>query len=216
MNPFLLYRKCYHAQAKAFCESVTGSQQGVSAVVGESWRRETEEVKLGFRAWAEVEKRGHREAWPEWRFRPVFKGKGKGTEEVEEEIVVGGDGSVEEQDLAGWEMPLEMPGFDAGYPGLQGLMAPFDQAAAMDPTLLADFSALQFHGAFPEINFQQQPVLCAGCACVVPELNTPAVADIFQYPAPIIPDTFTQGSTPEEDFFAGEFIDPRLLNADQF
>lgn len=87
-NAFMLYRKCYRAQAQAFCKQVTGNEQGVSFACGESWRRETEAVKWGFRAWAEMEVKAHREAWPGWRYTPTPAGgqqKGKGVETVEEE-----------------------------------------------------------------------------------------------------------------------------------
>ncbi|KAK4149321.1 hypothetical protein C8A00DRAFT_18966, partial [Chaetomidium leptoderma] len=69
-NAFLLYRMCYKLQARALCQAVTGSEQGVSVVCGASWRLETDDVRAGFKIWADVEAEKHREAFPDWRFKP--------------------------------------------------------------------------------------------------------------------------------------------------
>ncbi len=70
LNAFLLYRKTYHARARAFSKRVMDCQQGASSVCGVSWHIEGDEVREKFRALAEVERVRHAEAFPSWKYQP--------------------------------------------------------------------------------------------------------------------------------------------------
>ncbi|KAJ4291597.1 hypothetical protein N0V88_006197 [Collariella sp. IMI 366227] len=69
-NAFILYRKCYHARFVAYCKQKTGNEQTVSCVSGLSWKLEPVEIRAKFAEWAEQEKKGHAEAWPEYKYAP--------------------------------------------------------------------------------------------------------------------------------------------------
>jgi hypothetical protein len=89
-NAFMLYRKCYNARAAAVCKGVMRSrwreeQQSVSAICGMSWQRETAAVTEKFSKWAELEKAGHREAYPDWRYSRAPKKRSKSSKGKEEE-----------------------------------------------------------------------------------------------------------------------------------
>ena len=56
---------------------VNAGHKGVSQLAGESWRRETQEVRELFEWYAQMEKRAHEEAWPDYKYLPVLRGGAK-------------------------------------------------------------------------------------------------------------------------------------------
>ncbi|KAL6858648.1 hypothetical protein J3F83DRAFT_354168 [Trichoderma novae-zelandiae] len=75
LNAFMLYRRSYQNVAKAYCSK--DNHQQVSAICGLSWRNlEQEKVKLAFKDLADVERRNHGEAFPEYKYDPLHLKKG--------------------------------------------------------------------------------------------------------------------------------------------
>ncbi|TFB05810.1 hypothetical protein CCMA1212_002364 [Trichoderma ghanense] len=75
LNAFMLYRRSYQNIAKAYCSK--DNHQQVSAICGLSWRNlEQQEVKLAFKDLADVERRKHGEAFPEYKYDPLHSKKG--------------------------------------------------------------------------------------------------------------------------------------------
>ena len=77
MNSFMLYRYAY---AERIAEYAGANHQLISKVAGESWRRETEEVRALFEEFARVEKEGHKETWVGYRYVPGPARRGVGRE----------------------------------------------------------------------------------------------------------------------------------------
>ncbi|OTA01930.1 hypothetical protein A9Z42_0022690 [Trichoderma parareesei] len=76
LNAFMLYRRSYQNIAKAYCSK--DNHQQVSAICGLSWRNlEQPEVKLAFKDLADVERRKHGEAFPEYKYDPLHLKKGE-------------------------------------------------------------------------------------------------------------------------------------------
>ena len=74
MNSFMLYRAAYTERIQELGrDNGTRSNQVVSSVAGESWRMETEEVKREFAELAELYKKMHKEAFPEYKYQPAQK-----------------------------------------------------------------------------------------------------------------------------------------------
>jgi hypothetical protein len=68
LNSFMLYRSAYIPEAKArYSQS---KQQELSAIVADSWRRESQKVREAYEAYAMIERRNHYEAYPEYKFSP--------------------------------------------------------------------------------------------------------------------------------------------------
>ena len=86
MNSFMLYRSCYAERTKQWCTQ--NNHQVVSAVSGESWPMEPEEVRNQFNEWAKIERANHAAAHPEYKFSPSKAGnkrrKGEFTDDEEE------------------------------------------------------------------------------------------------------------------------------------
>ena len=72
MNSFMLYRAAYTERIQALGRE-NGNHQIVSAVAGESWRMETEEVRREFAELAELDKRMHKVAFPGYKYLPALK-----------------------------------------------------------------------------------------------------------------------------------------------
>ncbi|KXT06505.1 hypothetical protein AC578_6058 [Pseudocercospora eumusae] len=68
MNSFMLYRSAYANRTKQWCSQ--NNHQVVSAVAGESWPMEPEEVRNQFDEWAKTERQHHQEAHPQYKFSP--------------------------------------------------------------------------------------------------------------------------------------------------
>jgi len=68
-NAFILYRKAYHKRAQEWCDLISG--QAASMVTAQSWAIETEELKLRFKHWADIDRINHRAAFPGYQFRPM-------------------------------------------------------------------------------------------------------------------------------------------------
>lgn len=64
---FDLYRICYIERVKVFCKGITTHPLCLRGICSAGWVRETPTVKKQFRKWANVERRGHEEAFPNWR-----------------------------------------------------------------------------------------------------------------------------------------------------
>ncbi|KAL7820512.1 hypothetical protein V8C44DRAFT_347064 [Trichoderma aethiopicum] len=101
LNAFMLYRRSYQNIAKAYCSK--DNHQQVSAICGLSWRNlEQPEVKLAFKDLADVERRKHGEAFPEYKYDPLHLKKGEDkhtplsppTPDGSDVEVVNGHGSV--------------------------------------------------------------------------------------------------------------------------
>lgn len=86
MNSFMLYRSCYAERTKQWCTQ--NNHQVVSAVSGESWPMEPEEVRNQFNEWSKIERANHAAAHPEYKFSPSKAGskrrKGEFTDDEEE------------------------------------------------------------------------------------------------------------------------------------
>ncbi|KAF3049709.1 hypothetical protein E8E11_005972 [Didymella keratinophila] len=82
LNSFMLYRSAYIPEAKA--QYSRSRQQELSAIVGESWRRESQKVRQAYEAYALIERRNHHEAYPEYKFSPKKLTMKKGDTSSEE------------------------------------------------------------------------------------------------------------------------------------
>jgi hypothetical protein len=68
INCFMLYRRAFIDSAIAM---VSIKQQHVlSAIIADSWRRESADVREQFEQLANIEKYHHRELWPDYKFSP--------------------------------------------------------------------------------------------------------------------------------------------------
>ena len=67
-NSFLLYRKAYQKRAKEWCDQECG--MAASIITAQSWAIETEEVKLQFKEWADIERSHHKIAFPGYKYDP--------------------------------------------------------------------------------------------------------------------------------------------------
>ncbi|KNG52800.1 HMG box protein [Stemphylium lycopersici] len=82
LNSFMLYRSAYISEAKA--RYSRSKQQELSAIVADSWRRESQKVRQAYETYAAIERRNHHEAYPEYRFSPrklTMKGGDPGLED---------------------------------------------------------------------------------------------------------------------------------------
>lgn len=68
MNGFMLYRKAYSARCKAYLD--VENHQNVSVGIGQSWHKESEEIREQFNAWSKIERVNHAIAFPEYKFQP--------------------------------------------------------------------------------------------------------------------------------------------------
>lgn len=68
MNSFMLYRSCYADRLKEW--SAQNNHQVVSAVAGESWPMESDEVRQRFDDWSKLERANHQLAFPAYKFSP--------------------------------------------------------------------------------------------------------------------------------------------------
>ncbi|EME49540.1 hypothetical protein DOTSEDRAFT_49782 [Dothistroma septosporum NZE10] len=68
MNSFMLYRSCYADRLKEW--SAQNNHQVVSAVAGESWPMESDEVRQQFDDWSKLERANHQLAFPAYKFSP--------------------------------------------------------------------------------------------------------------------------------------------------
>ena len=189
-NAFLLYRRTYDTRARAFCERLMRSQQGVSYITGVSWHLEEEEVREKFRALAEVERLGHLEAFPGWRYVPVHKVrevvKEEAIEEAVEDVEVAADADADavmvpqegvdvwgDYNFNGFNNDLDIDDFDYQY-GMylqweQGVMvenAFFDDASLMAPvddaSLMAPVEDVVFQAAaYDPLLLADDPLLLA-------------------------------------------------------
>lgn len=75
MNAFMLYRKAYQGRAKEYMKQL--NHQVVSTVCGTSWKRETLAFRDQFKAWADIERANHKEAFPDYKFAPTKPNKQK-------------------------------------------------------------------------------------------------------------------------------------------
>jgi hypothetical protein len=90
LNSFMLYRSAYIPEAKArYSQS---KQQELSAIVADSWRRESQKVRQAYEAYAMIERRNHHEAYPKYKFSPKKLSMKKGdTRSKEEPRTISGD-----------------------------------------------------------------------------------------------------------------------------
>ncbi|KAI0150544.1 hypothetical protein GGR57DRAFT_514164 [Xylariaceae sp. FL1272] len=79
INAFLLYRMKYYAVARLNEKS----NQIISILMADSWRRETKEVRASFYQLAKIEKNNHAKAFPDWKY--LGEQKRKKAEEQEQE-----------------------------------------------------------------------------------------------------------------------------------
>lgn len=68
MNSFILYRSAYAERCKVWCAQ--NNHQVVSTVCGQSWARESAEVKQLYSDYASLERENHAKAHPDYRFSP--------------------------------------------------------------------------------------------------------------------------------------------------
>ncbi|KAL2130907.1 hypothetical protein VTI74DRAFT_5791 [Chaetomium olivicolor] len=214
-NAFILYRKCYRARALAYCKHVAKCERGVSFVCGLSWRSEPVDVKAQFAEWAERDKEGHKEAWPDYKYVPVKPGRGSvelDGEEEEQNVEIG-DVKQEIGNLQG-QQALTFPDWNIGYNNLD--LAPnlnqfFDrslltlglanQPLQPIPTQPIDFS--HFLPSFPTtLPFQPaQSLLCSQYSCDTSSMdaNISSInAQAVSYPAqPLIANSNTVAAVPD-------------------
>ena len=72
INSFIIYRRAYTARIQAMAKAGR-CQQNVSAISGESWRIETEEVKAEFARLGKLEAKQHKIAFPKYEYKPAAK-----------------------------------------------------------------------------------------------------------------------------------------------
>lgn len=86
MNSFMLYRSAYADRTKKYGEQQ--NHQIVSAMAGESWPMESEDIRNQFDEWAKLERQHHQEAHPNYKFSPSKtsnkRRKGELTEDEED------------------------------------------------------------------------------------------------------------------------------------
>ncbi|KAI1121328.1 hypothetical protein F5Y10DRAFT_288633 [Nemania abortiva] len=85
LNPFLLYRKTWNGHARKLSQATNHNDQAeVSRILGDSYRKETPEVKARFQALYLVEKAMHQQHFPGWKYAPK-RPKKKAEKEDEDE-----------------------------------------------------------------------------------------------------------------------------------
>ncbi|KAL3480612.1 hypothetical protein BJX99DRAFT_4973 [Aspergillus californicus] len=75
MNSFMLYRSAYAPRTQAWFSQ--NNHQVVSEVAGQSWARETDEIKNKYNLLASIEKQNHMKAHPNYKFTPTKDNKKK-------------------------------------------------------------------------------------------------------------------------------------------
>ncbi|WPG99749.1 Hypothetical protein R9X50_00256800 [Acrodontium crateriforme] len=114
MNSFMLYRSAYAERTKAWCTQ--NNHQVVSAVCGESWPMEPQDVRDQFNEWARLERENHQAAHPDYKFspcKPVNKRrKGEFSDEEDDVSDVGADpdGDYRGPKVACQKRPVPHPG----------------------------------------------------------------------------------------------------------
>lgn len=68
LDTFMLYRKCYAERARGFCHIYIGNYAGILSVCALSWRMESAAVKARFSALGQIEKRGHLDAFHDFKY----------------------------------------------------------------------------------------------------------------------------------------------------
>lgn len=116
-NAFFLYRKAHHDRAAAveqmLCKGAS-QEPRISVVIGESWRMETKAVKERFSALAEADAMRHREAFPNYQFKPTARPRSPSYfPAYESELSLSSSSSTSDLDLelgtAQPEVPLQEP-----------------------------------------------------------------------------------------------------------
>jgi len=119
MNAFMLYRKAYQQRAKEWADQY--NHQVVSQVCGKSWPLEPDELRLQFKAWAEIERENHQKAHPNYKFAPSKPQKtpkaeegGDDRSEVSEPVEIGNEW-LGEQGAHHMRSATHTPGADSDY-----------------------------------------------------------------------------------------------------
>ncbi|KAJ6125889.1 hypothetical protein N7471_010382 [Penicillium samsonianum] len=85
-NCFILYKSAYARRIESVLQKKDHS--AVSAIAGRSWNMETPEVRQRYTTLAHIERQGHAEAHPEYRFSPLKRKRSPVAKESSPEIKV--------------------------------------------------------------------------------------------------------------------------------
>lgn len=85
LNVFFLYKRAYSNVAQAWMEihhpECAKTQPPIVSLVGESWAKESEELKKSYTSYSDLEKEGLRRAFPDYKYKPGMR---KGSQPSEE------------------------------------------------------------------------------------------------------------------------------------
>ncbi|KAF3012729.1 hypothetical protein E8E15_002273 [Penicillium rubens] len=85
-NCFILYKSAYARRIESALRKKDHS--AVSAIAGRSWNMETPEVRQKFKVLAHIERQGHAEAHPEYRFTPLKRRRSQVTKDSSPDIEI--------------------------------------------------------------------------------------------------------------------------------